>query len=87
MPYEIMRVSLSAMELVESAVGKTNSGAASDLGVAVLSLRAAVQGTWLNILININGIHDESFIREYRTKGETIIKRTLPLADNGQQGD
>lgn len=80
-PYEMMSLSLEALELTESALGKTNDSAASDLGVAALSLKAAVQGAWLNILINIGGIKDEAFVADYRKKGEDILAKALPLAD------
>lgn len=81
-PYEMMELSLKALELTDSAVGKSNASAASDLGVAALSLKAAVQGAWLNILINIGGIRDEEFVTKYRTAGEDILKKALPLADH-----
>lgn len=80
-PYEIMRCSLSALELTEKALGKSNESAASDLGVAALSLKAAVQGAWLNILINIGSIQDQAFTDEYRQGGEAILAKAVPLAD------
>lgn len=80
-PFEMMRLSLRAIELVDRAVGKTNTSAASDLGVAALSLKAAVQGAWLNILINIGGIKDESFTSQYKADGEEILAKALPLSD------
>ena len=80
-PYEMMECSLAALELTEKALGRSNTNAASDLGVAALSLKAAVQGAWLNILINISGIRDEAFVAQYRTGGESILAKALPLAD------
>ena len=80
-PYRMMELSLEALLLTQSAIGKTNSSAASDLGVAALSLKAAVQGAWLNILINIGGIGDAAFAAEYRAKGEGILEKALPVAD------
>jgi len=80
-PFEMMRFCEQTLELVEKAVGKTNTSAASDLGVAALSLKAAVQGAWLNILINIGGIKDDAFTEKYRAEGEAVLARTLPLAD------
>lgn len=81
-PFEMMTLALAALELTSRAVGKSNASAASDLGVAALSLKAAVQGAWLNILINISGIKDEAFVAEYRSKGEAILAKALPLADH-----
>ena len=80
-PFEMMENSLAALLLTEKALGRSNTNAASDLGVAALSLKAALQGAWLNILINIGGIRDEAFVTEYRGKGEAILEKALPLAD------
>ena len=80
-PFKMMELSLDALELAAEAVNKTNASAASDLGVGVLSLKAATQGAWLNILINIKGISDATFASECRKKGEAILAQVLPLAD------
>jgi len=80
-PYKMMQLCEQAMELIEGAVDTTNTTAASDLGVAALSIKAAVQGAWLNILININGIHDEAFVDKYSKGGEEILAQVLPSAD------
>ena len=80
-PYDMMVYALEALRLTQKAVGNSNSNAASDLGVAALSLKAAVQGAWLNILINIGGIKDQDFVTQYRKNGETILAEALPMAD------
>ena len=80
-PYEMMECSLAALELTERALGRSNTNAASDLGVAALTLKAGIQGAWLNILINIGGIRDEAFVEQYRSGGEAILAKALPLAD------
>lgn len=81
-PYEMMELSCQALELTRSVVGKLNASAASDLGCAALSLKAAMQGAWLNVLINISGIQDEAFVQEYRQKGQQLLDRAMPLADS-----
>ena len=61
-PFEMMQLSCEALELTRSVVGRLNASAASDLGCAALSLKAGIQGAWLNVLINIGGIQDEAFV-------------------------
>lgn len=80
-PYEMMVLALATLELAKTVAGKTNASAASDFGVAALSLKAAVQGAWLNILINISGLEDQEFAAKYRQEGEAILAKALPLAD------
>ena len=80
-PFEMMELAYQALELTRSVVGKLNASAASDLGCAALSLKAAIQGAWLNVLINIGGIQDQAFADEYRQKGQALLDKALPLAD------
>ena len=80
-PFEMMQLACETLELTRSLVGRLNASAASDLGCSALSLRAAIQGAWLNVLINISGIADEAFATEYRKNGEALLAKALPLAD------
>ena len=81
-PYSIMELCLESLKVTEMGLGCTNTNAASDLGVASLNLKSAVQGAWLNVLINLGGIHGcEAFVNEYKAKGEAILAEALPLAD------
>ncbi|MDR2649897.1 MAG: cyclodeaminase/cyclohydrolase family protein [Clostridiales bacterium] len=81
-PYEMMGFALVGLELADKALGKTNRNAASDIGVAALSLKAAVQGAWLNILINASDIKDKQFVDQYIAVGKVILEKAVPLADS-----
>ncbi|MFV0496776.1 MAG: cyclodeaminase/cyclohydrolase family protein [Candidatus Fimivivens sp.] len=81
-PFEMMQLACEALKLTQSVVGRSNASAASDLGCAALSLKAAIQGAWLNVLINIGGIKDEAFTSRYRKEGEALMAQALPLADS-----
>ena len=81
-PYEIMELALNALELMDMGMDKINSNAVSDFGVAALSLKAAVQGAWLNVLVNTGSINDEQFIGKYLAGGEDIVKESVKLADS-----
>ena len=62
-----------------------NFSSASDLGVAFLSLSAAIRGAWLNVLINLGSIKDGPFREERRRRGEALLARSLPLAEAGYE--
>ena len=79
-PFEMMELACQALELTRSVVGKLNASAASDLGCAVLSLRAAICGAWLNVCINIGSLKDRA-AADYRARGQALLSRALPLAD------
>ncbi|MDR2909318.1 MAG: cyclodeaminase/cyclohydrolase family protein [Oscillospiraceae bacterium] len=85
-PLEMMRLSLEALELMEEAAGKTNESAASDFGVGAISLKAASQGAWLNVLINLGGIRDQDFAEKHRAEGEALMLKAATLADSLCQG-
>ena len=81
-PFEMMELAVEALELTASVLGKTNDSAASDLGVSALSLRAAIHGALLNVLINIGSLKNKELAEDYRKKGEEMLAKALPLADN-----
>lgn len=81
-PFEMMQLAYDSLKLTQSIVGRSNASAASDLGCAALSLKAAIQGAWLNVLINIGGITDEAFANQYRQEGQALMAQALPLADS-----
>ena len=80
-PFEMMEIAVETLELTDSILGKSNDSAASDLGVSALSLRAAIQGAWLNVLINIGSLKNKELAEDYRAKGEAMLAKALPLAD------
>ena len=77
----MMELAVETLELTASILGKSNDSAASDLGVSALSLRAAIQGAWLNVLINIGSLKNKELAEDYRAKGEALLAKALPLAD------
>ncbi|HHS3413794.1 TPA: cyclodeaminase/cyclohydrolase family protein [Streptococcus pyogenes] len=81
-PFEMMTLMVEALEITATAVGKSNTNAASDLGVAALNLKAGLQGAWLNVLINLSGIKDEDFVTDYRQKGQALLDKGCHLADD-----
>lgn len=80
-PMEMMELAVETLRMIASVMGKLNASAASDLGCAILAMKSAIQGAWLNVLINVGGIDDAAFAREAREKGERLLAEALPLAD------
>lgn len=80
-PFEMMRLAAETIALTESLLGRFNESAASDLGVGALSLRAAVQGAWLNVRINIASLKDKELAQRYREEGERLVQTVTESAD------
>lgn len=81
-PYEVMELLVKALHVTQTAIGKSNTNAASDLGVGAVNLKSALQGAWLNVLINLSGIKDEQFVQDYKQKGKALLDEGSTLADN-----
>lgn len=77
-PLEGMELAGEVLELAGSILGRCNESAASDLGVAALSLRAGIQGAWLNVLINVGSLRDRAFADRALARGRAILDRALP---------
>ena len=85
-PLECMALGCEAVVLAHDFLERGfNTSSASDLGVAFLSLSAAIRGAWLNVLINLGSIKDETFKAERRAKGEALLAKALPLAEAGYE--
>lgn len=79
-PLHVMELTCESMKLANELLGKTNANALSDLGVSALMLGTAVQGAWLNVLINLSGLKDEAAAAAYRAKGEALLHETVSLS-------
>lgn len=80
-PLSMLTLSLEALELTEGMLHRFNTNTASDLGCAALSLKAAMQGAWLNVLINTADLEDRGYAVHARQEGEALLAQGLALAD------
>lgn len=63
------------------ASGKDERDGGSDFGVACLSLRAGLQGAWLNVCINTGSLCDAAFAADARAAGQKLLDAGLPRAE------
>lgn len=80
-PFEMMKLMVNGLKVTKRAVGKSNTNAASDLGVAALNLKSGLQGAWLNVLINLSSIKDEEFVSLHKEEGQKLLALGSQLAD------
>lgn len=81
-PLSIMEKSLSALRLLEKSIGNTNPNVISDIGVSALCLKSALEGGWLNIIVNLKSIKDEDFIKDVKKKAEEIFSEGMRIANH-----
>jgi glutamate formiminotransferase/formiminotetrahydrofolate cyclodeaminase len=80
-PLEAARLSLTALELSRAAALKGRADAASDAGTAALLARAGVEGAALNVLINLETLEDETFVRACRVEVERLRVLARQMCD------
>jgi glutamate formiminotransferase/formiminotetrahydrofolate cyclodeaminase len=80
-PFEAMERSLEAMELALAVATQGLAASASDAGVAALMARAAVEGAFLNVRINVPDIEDQAWVDDRVARGEKILNRARDLVD------
>jgi glutamate formiminotransferase/formiminotetrahydrofolate cyclodeaminase len=91
-PLEVLRRTIAAAELARSVVSKGNRNSISDAGVAAITARAAAEGAYLNVRINLSGIEDASFKEKTLSEAEKIrgevvrhTEETVRLAEKGME--
>ncbi len=73
-PIDVMEKSIKVLDLISRLETGYNTNAASDLGVAVLSVQTALKGAWLNVLINVSSLKDKEIAAKFKARGEEILE-------------
>jgi glutamate formiminotransferase/formiminotetrahydrofolate cyclodeaminase len=76
-PLSVLRRTWAAAGLARRIAEKGNKNSVSDAGVAALTARAAAEGAYLNVTINLPSIADETFKAETLKEAEDIRKRVI----------
>lgn len=80
-PFKMLYLCSDLLEAVEQAVNITNKNSLADLGVAVVALKAGVEGAYLTINFNLSRIKDEKFVDEYKNASKQLYERSLKISD------
>ena len=80
-PIKIVKVCYEAIKLHEDLVGKGSRLAISDVGVGVQCLRAAILSGQLNVIININSIKDEEYVKSVRDEVNNLVESGVRICD------
>lgn len=78
-PLEVARIAFEGFAIIEAMVSGGNPTSATDAAVGALHLRSAIQGSVMNIRINLKGFEDKSFadkaLQEAEKLNETAGRR------------
>ncbi len=80
-PLRTMIEAAEAIELLKNMADYGNPNSLSDSGVGVLCIKTAIQGCWLNVLTNANGLEDRAWAEEIVRRAEELMKRSVADCD------
>jgi glutamate formiminotransferase/formiminotetrahydrofolate cyclodeaminase len=67
-PFQLLGLSVELLKLAKIVARRGNRNSLSDAGVAAISARAAADGAFYNVRINLPGLRDEAFRTDLTTK-------------------
>ncbi len=88
-PLRVMEKALNCYPLLAEMAEKGNPASISDIGVALLALRACLEGAGMNVRINLAGLKDaeaksalQKKVREIRAESESRYKAANEIVEN-----
>lgn len=81
-PIKIVKVCYESIKLHEDLVDKGSRLALSDIGVGVQCLRSAILSGQLNVVININSIKDEEYVKNVRDEVNRLVEDGVRICDD-----
>jgi len=75
-PFEVMQVAFAGFEVAEAMAETGNPNSVSDAGVGALALYACIEGAWLNVKINAEGLKEHEKVKQIKTEGSELIKQS-----------
>jgi glutamate formiminotransferase/formiminotetrahydrofolate cyclodeaminase len=80
-PFSVLEKTKEAAEISLIVAEKGNENSLSDSGVAGLAASAAAEGALYNVMINLEGIEDKTFIAEISSKAKKINKEVQEIVE------
>jgi methenyltetrahydrofolate cyclohydrolase len=81
-PLGVARECTEVLTLAAALLGKSNSNALSDLGVASQQAYAGLEGAVMNVRINLPAIKDEAFRSKSNAEVSSLLKRGRDLRES-----
>ncbi|HHW01487.1 MAG TPA: cyclodeaminase/cyclohydrolase family protein [Thermoanaerobacterales bacterium] len=80
-PLDIMKTARKALVLQRRLADIGSRLAISDVGVGTYCLKAAILSGRLNVIINLNGIKDEEFVKKAYEDMDELVRKSMEIAD------
>jgi glutamate formiminotransferase / formiminotetrahydrofolate cyclodeaminase len=73
-PFRTLQVAVESIPLIQAMIEKGNPNSLSDAGVGAACLLTAMQGAWMNVLINAQGLEDKVWATDITQRAEQLIQ-------------
>ncbi|MBU4484157.1 glutamate formimidoyltransferase [bacterium] len=83
-PFSVLEKTISGLELSKKVAELGNKNSLSDAGVAGLTLRSGAFGAYYNVLINLKGIEDKSWVNDIAKKADSLAQKADALGQEIQ---
>jgi formiminotetrahydrofolate cyclodeaminase len=80
-PFSVLRTCLEALEPIEVVARGGNVNSLSDAGVAAHALKAGANGAFLNVIINLPGMSNKTYIDETLAKAKDVLAEVEKRCD------
>ncbi len=80
-PLNMMKVAADQLPLLEAMATEGNPNSVSDAGVGAICALAAVEGGWLNVMINLGGLKDKVVSAEIKAEADAILASARMLKE------
>ncbi len=71
-PFEVMTKITEIVDMLYEISQKGNQNSLSDAGVSLLMARSGLEGAYMNVLINLQGIEDQKFKNDIKSKADEL---------------
>jgi formiminotetrahydrofolate cyclodeaminase len=80
-PLDVMELAVGMLPHTLEVANKGNVNSISDVGVAGMMLRDALEGAAMNVMINLPGMEDKTKAAEFKSRMEKVLAEGKEIAD------
>lgn len=73
-PFRVMEIANASFEVIKAMVEIGNPNSVTDAGVGALCARAAINGAYLNVKVNIASLNDKNYVAEMLSKANQLVE-------------
>jgi len=80
-PLSVLERTLPVLEICCAAAERGNQNSLSDSGVGGSMALACAEGAYYNVLINLQGIDDEAYVKQIRSQADSLMQQAREAAE------